>query len=232
VKFFTILKGTSTRIPNKNFINVGGVPLWFYSLSDLLEQDLTINVDSGALKRLEGLNLPSNWTVIPREFRHEIWEEERSDSPVLDMLFGFCKSLEDPASVVCLTHVTSPFVQLETFTHAELALSDGFRSVQSVTKIQDFAWLRNGSLDSPVNFDPKIVLKTQDLPPLLISNGAFFVAKAGDILSQSSRVPAPNFMYELSPTESIEIDHHGDLELAQRVALALPDKVDIWNSLT
>ena len=60
MKIFTILKQESIRIPNKNFTDVNGHPLWWYLLSELDGLDVTVNTDSQQfLKQLQSSNLKS-----------------------------------------------------------------------------------------------------------------------------------------------------------------------------
>ena len=46
MKVFTIIKENSERLPNKNFIDVNGHPLWWHLLSELDGMDVTVNTDS------------------------------------------------------------------------------------------------------------------------------------------------------------------------------------------
>ena len=57
--------------------------------------------------------------------------------------------------------------------------------------------------------------RTQDLSPILISKGAFFIAKAGDILDQRKRLPEPLIFFTLNHTQALEIDNYEDLEFAR-----------------
>ena len=57
--------------------------------------------------------------------------------------------------------------------------------------------------------------RTQDLSPISVSKGAFFIARAGDILDQSKRLPEPLIFFPLDHIQSIEIDNDEDLEFAR-----------------
>lgn len=46
MKIFTIIKEESKRIPNKNFTDLNGHPLWWHLLSELKGLDVTVNTDS------------------------------------------------------------------------------------------------------------------------------------------------------------------------------------------
>ena len=218
MKIFTIIKEDSMRIPDKNFSDINGHPLWWYLLSELEGLDITVNTDSQKfIKQLRSSNLKSI-RVIKRLQKHIDWENNESMdfSPVEDMLFDFCETL-DRTEIVVLTHVTSPFLKKETIYDAVNMLQNDHnaKSIHSVLQVQDFVWVKKDNEASPVNFFTDRVQRTQDLPPIFVSKGAFFIAKAGDILDQRKRLPQPLIFFPLDHTQSVEIDNFEDLEFAR-----------------
>ena len=74
MKIFTIIKEESKRIPDKNFKDLNGNPLWWHLLSELDGLDVTVNTDSQKfLNQLKKSNLKSI-KVIKREKKHIDWE--------------------------------------------------------------------------------------------------------------------------------------------------------------
>ena len=218
MKIFTILKDESKRIPNKNFIELNGYPLWWHLLSELDGLDVTVNTDSQKfIKELQKSNLKSI-KVIERDQKHIDWENDETidSSPVEDMLFDFCETI-DKSEIVVLTHITSPFLKKETVFDAINMLQNhhNAKSIHSVSVIQDFAWLKKGNEVRHINFFTNRVQRTQDLPPILVSKGAFFIAKASDISRQRKRLPQPLIFFPLNHTQAIEIDNFEDLEFAK-----------------
>jgi CMP-N-acetylneuraminic acid synthetase len=218
MKIFTIIKEHSERIPHKNFSDINGHPLWWHLLSELEGLDITVNTDSPKfIKQLQNSNLKSI-AIIKRLQKHIDWEnnENIDSSPVEDMLFDFCKTL-DKSEIVVLTHVTSPFLKKETIFEAVdmLQKDPKSKSLHSVHLVQDFVWLKKNNETNPVNFSTDRVQQTQDLSPILISKGAFFIAKAGDILDQRKRLPEPLIFFPLDHVQSVEIDNFNDLEFAK-----------------
>ena len=218
MKIFTIIKEDSKRIPEKNFTDVNGYPLWWHLLSELDGLDVTVNTDSQKfLKQLRSSNLKSI-QVVKRDQKHIEWENDESidSSPVEDMLFDFCKTI-DRSEIVVLTHITSPFLKKETIFNAVDILQNDHnaKSIHSILQVQDFVWLKKDSETTPVNFFTDRVQRTQDLPPILVSKGAFFIAKAGDILYQRKRLPEPLLFFPLNHTQAVEIDNYEDLEFAR-----------------
>lgn len=112
MKIFTIIKEESKRIPNKNFTDLNGYPLWWHLLSELKGLDVTVNTDSPKfIRQLQKSDL-KKIQVIERDKKYIDWENDNSidTSPVEDMLFDFCKTI-DRSEIVVLTHVTSPFLK-------------------------------------------------------------------------------------------------------------------------
>ena len=112
MKIFTIIKEHSERIPEKNFTNVNGYPLWWHLLSELDGLDITVNTDSPKfIRQLQSYEL-KKITIIKRLQKHIEWEnnENIDTSPVEDMLFDFCETL-NRSEIVVLTHITSPFLK-------------------------------------------------------------------------------------------------------------------------
>ena len=218
MKIFTIIKEESKRIPDKNFADIDGHPLWWHLLSELDGLDVTVNTDSQKfLKQLRSSNLKSI-QVIEREQKHINWENDESidSSPVEDMLFDFCETI-NREEIVVLTHVTSPFLKKETIFDAVNVLQNdhGTKSIHSILQVQDFVWLKKENNANPINFFTDRVQRTQDLSPILVSKGAFFIAKAGDILDQRKRLPEPLIFFPLNHTQALEIDNYEDLEFAR-----------------
>ena len=89
------------------------------------------------------------------------------------------------------------------------------KSIHSVHQIQDFVWVKKENEASPVNFQTDRVQQTQDLSPIFVSKGAFFIAKVGDILDQRKRLPEPLLFFSLDHVQSIEIDNFEDLDFAK-----------------
>ena len=218
MKIFTIIKERSNRIPDKNFADINGSPLWSHLLSELEGLDITVNTDSEKfIHQLLSSNLKSI-EVIRRLDKHIDWEndEKIDSSPVEDMLFDYCKKV-DSSEIVVLTHVTSPFLKKQTILDAVDVLQNNTKakSIHSVQQVQNFVWLKKGHEAIPINFCTDRVQRTQDLPPMLISKGAFFIARAGDILDQRSRLPEPVLFFPLDHIQALDIDNFEDLEFAR-----------------
>ena len=211
MKFFVIIKQHSQRVPNKNFKLLGGIPLWKHLISELEGQEVFIDTDSEKIfeesKKLDGV------TCYKRE-KHFV-ELENSNtfkvSPVLMMIENFLDNyVENENEIIVTPHVTSPFIKLETIIEAAKHIGQ-YESVQACTSHKEFTYYQN----KPVNFDPKVVQKTQDLEPVLMGNGAFFIFTKKVFKTYKNRVGKNNLFFPLNMIEAIEIDNQEDFNLAK-----------------
>ena len=83
-----------------------------------------------------------------------------------------------PADVYVQTHSTNPLLRTETVTRAidaYLANRDAHDSLFTVTALQTRLYTESGDA---INHDPAVLLRTQDLPPVLEENSCLYVFTA------------------------------------------------------
>jgi CMP-N-acetylneuraminic acid synthetase len=215
--FFIIIKKKSQRIKNKNFIKLGSKELWKHLVSELKGQKVFIDTDSDKIIKECSRYYP--WVfVYPRKKEHVEFEERKTISPALLMIDNFLKKhVKSNKEIIVTTHVTSPFIKLSTIKKAVKKLKK-YDSVAAVTKYYNFAWLKNKKNKLiPINFNPEEVNKTQNLNPIVMSNGAFFIFRKKTFIKYKNRIGKNPFYYELNFPESIEIDDKEDLYLARNI---------------
>ena len=212
--FFIIIKHNSERIKKKNFQKLGKLQLWEHLIVTLKKKKVFIDTDSDYV--IKKCNKLYNWvTAYKREKKFIEMEKKGKTSPTLGMIKNFLnKYVKNPKDIIVTTHVTSPFLKLKTIIKASKRLKK-YDSVASVTKDYNFAWIENKKKLLPINFNPKIVTKTQNLNPIIQSNGAFFIFKKKTFLKYGNRIGRKPFYFEVSFPESIEIDNYEDLKLAK-----------------
>ena len=211
MKFFVIIKEHSVRIPRKNFLQLGDYPLWKHLVLKLKEYD--VYIDTNSLEVLHACEAFEWVSAYKRKKRH-IELENSNDfkvSPALLMIERFLSMyVEDKDEIIVTPHVTSPFIEVKTILKATQKLSEGYDSVQACTMHQEFAYFKN----SPINFDVNVIQKTQDLEPIVLGNGAFFIFTKRTFEKNKHRTGKNPYFYPLSFKESIEIDYIEDYELA------------------
>ena len=91
-------------------------------------------------------------------------------------------------------------------------------SVSSCIQIQNFSYLENNKKFIPINFNKKIIQKTQNLQHIIHLIGAFFIIKKNIFLENGlQRISSKNYFYPLDFPENIDIDNYSDLSLALKV---------------
>ena len=214
--FFIIIKHNSSRIKKKNFKKIGSLQMWEHLISKLKGQKVFIDTDSELIIKKIKKKFP--WVkVYLREKKFIHLEKSMSASPTLMMIKNFLeKYVENKEEIIVTTHVTSPFIKIKRIKKKAKKLKK-YDSVAAVTKDYNFAWLKNKKKIVPINFDPKVITKTQNLNPIIQSNGAFFIFKKKTFMKYNNRIGKKPFYYEISFPESVEIDTHEDLNLARLI---------------
>ena len=179
--FFIIIKHNSQRIKNKNFKKIGKLELWKHLITTLKGEKVFVDTDSPKIINSCRKSFP--WVKAYSRNKEFIkLEKTKKASPTLLMIKNFLsKYVNNPNEVIVTTHVTSPFLKLKTIKKAANKLKS-FDSVAAVTKDYNFAWIENKNKKLiPINFNPKVVVKTQNLNPIVQSTGAFFICKKKNI---------------------------------------------------
>ncbi len=217
MKFFIIIKEESERLPNKNFLTLGGIPLYRHLLNELTLEDVYIDTDSD--KIFNECKTLTNITCYKRDSRFVEMENniEFGVSPVLFMIENFLnKFVDDEDEIIITPHVTSPFIKLKTILKATEMLTKGYGTVCACTEHKEFTYFKG----QPVNFNPKKVPKTQDLEPVIMGNGAFFIFTKKEFMKNKNRTSKNNYFYPITFPESIEIDTYEDFRLAEMYELS------------
>ena len=192
MRLFTIVKQNSSRVKSKNFqIISDDIPLWKWTVNRLVSDKYKTYVNSDSDLVLNEIKELNNVEGIERNKRHILWEQnsEKLGSPVESMLIEFCEREEIlPTEKICLFHVTSPFITLSEIEKASEYLDRGYDSVQSVKRIQDFTFMLEDEKVIPINYDPSRVQRTQDIPPVFMSLGAFFISTKAKILEEKKKI--------------------------------------------
>ena len=211
MKFFIYIKDNSQRVPRKNFLKLGKFELWEHLIRTLDSQEVFVDTDS---EYLYSKIKKYPWVKCYKRDPIHIFQEKnpKGISPALSMISRFLSEyvidLDEP---IITPHVTSPFIKLNTILHATTFLSK-FETVQSCTSHKEFAYFEG----NPINFNPDYIQKTQNLKPIILGNGAFFIFTKKSFLKYKNRVSPKAYFYVLNGKESIEIDYPEDLELAKK----------------
>ena len=208
------MRHNSERVPGKNYRPLAGIPLYHHvvrMLSSVPEIDLiVIDTDSELISSDCAERFPSV-QVLRRP------EHLRNGSIAMNTVL--LNTLEQvDADIVLQTHSTNPFLKAQTVSAALKLYSspdDDCDSVFSVTRLQARLWDSN---TSPVNHDPSVLLRTQDLAPLFVENSCFFIFTPELLRQRGNRIGPRPLMVELAPLEAVDIDTEDDFDLAAAIA--------------
>ncbi len=207
---FVPMRHTSERVPGKNYRPLDGRPLFQHMVLALLAcpevTQIVIDTDSTTVTEQCAAHFPS--------------------VRVLDRPRGLCggdvpvtEVLRHAAGVVdsewyLQTHSTSPLLRSETISSGLRTLGaslDRHDSLLSVTRLQTRLYDAGGR---PINHDPEVLLRTQDLPPLFEENSGMYVFTRAQI-ARGRRFGARPLLFEIAPIEAIDIDTESDFVLAE-----------------
>jgi CMP-N-acetylneuraminic acid synthetase len=212
------MKGHSERVPNKNFRAFNGKPLYRWIVDALLElpevAEVVINTDARATFEAQGVGaLPR---VRLRDRKPELCGDFVSMNKVLaDDVANV------PADIYVMTHSTNPLLLpgsiRKAIAHYRAVVADGSAdSVFAVNRFQTRFYRGDGS---PINHDPKNLIRTQDLEPWYEENSNLYIFSAASFAASGARIGVKPKMFETPRAESLDIDDQEGWEMAEAVSV-------------
>ena len=207
---FVPMRHRSERVPGKNYRPFNGVPLFHRIVSTLLAVErittVVIDTDSPTVKELTAATFPSVEVI---------------DRPA-HLLGGHVAMTEVlrydaervPSDWYLQTHTTNPLLRPGTIEAAlDRMEGDGgdHDSLFSVTRWQTRLYAADGT---PINHDPDVLLRTQDLPPVYEENSNLYLFTAEQIAT-GRRIGKRPILFEIDPLEAVDIDVEADFVLAE-----------------
>lgn len=118
-----------------------------------------------------------------------------------------------PGDIVFLAQVTSPLLRISTMQNSlkKFITLDNHDSINSVTSEKKFLW-ENGN---PINYDINLTPKSQDLPNIVSLNFAITVIRKEVMIKRKNVIGYKPAFFELSKTESLDIDDLIDFKVAE-----------------
>lgn len=202
------MRHSSERVRGKNYRELGGKPLFRHIVDSLLEAStvdlVVIDTDSPTICEHVEENLPE---VVLLERPEHL---RAGEIPMNDVLTNSISQLD--GGVFLQTHSTNPFLSAETIDAAVSAFhAQGVDSLFTATPQHARYWW---DAQRPVNHDPAVLLRTQDLPPLYFENSCVYVFKRDAFLAEGNRLTKHRALFPMSSLESLDIDTEEDWDLA------------------
>ena len=122
------------------------------------------------------------------------------------------------------THSTNPLLKTETVRKAIQLFLENYPvndSLFGVTRWQTRLW---DQLALPVNHNPAILLRTQDLPPIYEENSNMYIFTEETLRRKHNRIGDRPLMFEIPRLEAMDIDESLDFEVAEFLYLKQEEK--------
>jgi len=205
------MRHNSERVIGKNYRDFGGKPLYAHILGTLTDcPDITqIVVDTDS---------PDILTGVAEQFPH-VTLLERPDhlrdgtTPMNDVLLHDISQVK--GDFYLQTHSTNPLLKPETVRNAIHLFLDNYPvydSLFGVTRWQTRLW---DQLALPVNHNPAILLRTQDLPPIYEENSNIYIFTEETLKRKHNRIGDRPLLFEIPRLEAMDIDEPLDFEVAE-----------------
>lgn len=211
VVLFIPIKLNNQRLPGKNVMDLEGQPVCRYlfdTVKDIEEIDEKYVYCSD--EKIQSY-MPESLTFLKRDKRLDDYMVKG-----LDIIDAFVNDVD--ADIYIITHVTQPFTKSSSIREALLkVMNEGYDSAFSAVKLQDYMWYQG----KPFNYDMSDIVRTQDLEPVYMETGAFFIFKKEVFTKMRRRIGNNPFIYEIGQFEAIDIDEKEDFEFAKAAAAYL-----------
>lgn len=211
----------SVRVPGKNYRALAGKPLYQHIILTLLAvPEITqVVVDTDSPVVIEGLQRDFPQVKVLQRPTHLCADT----LPMNEILLHDTAQVQ--ADYYLQTHSTNPLVRPETFSRAILQFLNqipAYDSLFGVTRLQTRLW---DQLVRPINHNPAILLRTQDLPPVYEENSCMYIFNRQILETRRNRLGERPLMFEIDASEARDIDEEldfliADLLLRHRLGIA------------
>jgi len=200
----------SERVPGKNYRPLAGKPLYAWIIETLLAvpEIAQIVVDTDSPTIMEGLRRDYPAVQVIERPPHL----RDGNIPMNEVLLH--DTAQFPADFYLQTHSTNPLLRAETVRRAISRFLDGYPAYDSlfgVTRLQTRLW---DALARPINHNPAILLRTQDLPPIYEENSCIYIFTRENLARRRNRIGERPLMYEIPAEEAWDIDEELDFAIA------------------
>lgn len=204
------MKGNSERVPGKNLRPLAGRPLFHWILDTLSSarnvDEVMVDTDSDEIEEAVRAAFPEV------SIHRRPVELHGDDVPMHDIVADVAGDTD--REHILQTHSTNPLLEPATVDKAisqymELGDHD---SLMGVTPLQSRFYFMDGA---PVNHDPAVLLRTQDLDPIYEENSNLYIAPVSQIRKTGLRIGVSPVLFPIDPEEAVDIDVELDFRIAE-----------------
>lgn len=201
------IKSNSKRVKNKNFIKIKGKPLYRHLLDKLDKtqfDEVYVDSDSQEIKKYskkKGYNFINRLPSLAKDSANGN-----------DLLNYHAKIIS--ADIYFQLFVTAPLLSIHTINNCIKLLKKNTSkdSILTVNKIYSWFWFNK----KPVNYDPKILPRSQDAKPIIQETTGLYGIKRNALLKKKCRIGYKPIFYTIPSSESIDLDTLQDFEILRK----------------
>lgn len=205
---FIPIKLNNQRLPGKNLLPLGSRRMCDYMFETIkgIEEihEKYVYCSDDLIQRY----LPKELTYLKRDPYLDGFQVKG-----LEIIEYFLRDIY--ADIYVLAHVTQPFIKAESIREALLKVMSGeYDSAFSVMEIQDYCWYQG----APLNYDVRDIVTTQNLEPVYMETGAFYIFTREVFEGYHQRIGKNPYMMPVDQFEAVDVDTADDYKMAQAVA--------------
>lgn len=205
---FIPIKLNNQRLPGKNLMELDGKPLCDYIFETIKHVDTISEKYVYCSDERICEYIPEELTFLKRDTYLDGFQVKG-----LEIIEHFINDVD--ADIYVLTHVTQPFTKSESIKKAlDKVLYEGYDSAFSCVSIQDYCWYQG----KPLNYSMQDIVTTQNLEPIYMETGAFFIFRKEVFVKYHQRIGKNPYMYVIDQLEAVDIDTGEDFAFAEVVA--------------
>lgn len=210
------MRHDSERVKGKNYRPLAGRPLYHHIVETLLACpricEVVIDTDSDLIAA-DAADAFERVRIIMRP------DDIRGGDVDMNVVLRNDVA-QVPADLYVQTHSTNPLLRVQTVTDAidaYLADCDRHDSLFTVTPLQTRLYRADGEA---INHDPAVLLRTQDLPPVMEENSCLYVFTAQTLQAHGTRIGATPLLFAVDREEAWDIDEEIDWKIVEALYAA------------
>ncbi|MEL6149875.1 MAG: acylneuraminate cytidylyltransferase family protein [Chloroflexota bacterium] len=205
------MRHESERLPGKNYRDFAGKPLFHHIIETLLACDVidrvVIDTDSDLIWQQTEAHFPG---VSLLERPAHLCP---GTIPMNDVLLNATAQIG--AHTYLQTHCTNPLLTAETITRAVETHRQHYPvydTLFGVTRRQTYFW---DQLVRPVNHNPAVLQRSQDLPPFYEENSNLYIFTRETLVRRHNRIGERPYLFEIDRYEAYDINEEMDFVVAE-----------------
>lgn len=206
------MKGNSERVPNKNLKDFNGKPLFYWVIDSLYKSEVVdevvINTDSDVISAEVKKYFPN---IVIHQRPLDICGDFVSMNKVIENDLSYYSDNE----TFVQTHSTNPLLSSETIAKAFEEFKNKESDFDSLFSVLAHYGRFYNTKSEPVNHNPKELIRTQDLDPLLEENSCLYFFNHSSFEKEGKRIGVAPKLFKMDKIESLDIDTPEDFSIAE-----------------